>query len=103
MVGGQEANEGCAGTALVAVRPGSTLNLRAGPGAGHQVLARLENRQSVTICQRLRSGWVGVLVPRESAQPRDCRASDAGPQAKAYAGPCDSGWVRDTFLRLLAG
>jgi hypothetical protein len=102
MVGGQEADEGCAGTAIVAVRVG-TLNLRAGPGSNHPVLARLRNGQNVTICQRLQSGWVGVLVPRDSAKPRDCRVSDAGPTPTAYAGPCHSGWVRETYVRVLAG
>jgi len=103
MIGGAEASEGCAGTALVTISTDSTLNMRAGPGTRHPVLARLAPGQSVTVCQRTKSGWVGVLVPRNKTGPRDCGASDAGPTPKAYTGACDSGWVLEKYLRIEAG
>jgi uncharacterized protein YgiM (DUF1202 family) len=103
LIGGAESAEGCAGTATVAVRDGSTLNLRSGPGAGYPVIARLQPGQAVSICQSPGNGWLGVVVHRTSRGFRDCGLSDAGSRAKPYAGPCDSGWVREQFLRLQAG
>lgn len=102
LVGGQEASEGCTGTMVVTVRAGTTLNLRAGPGTDHPAIARLSNGQSVSICQR-RNGWVGVLVHRDTRGARDCGVSDAGPRPVAYAGPCQSGWLSERYLRIQAG
>jgi uncharacterized protein YgiM (DUF1202 family) len=101
MIGGQEASEGCVGTATVVVRAGA-LNLRAGPGLNHPVIARLTDGQRVSICQR-RDGWVGILVLRDGPGPRDCQASDAGPKRKPYEGPCSSGWIAAKYVRILAG
>ena len=103
MVGGREASEGCAGTAVVATAAGGTLNLRAGPGFNHPVIARLAAGRSVSICQRLQGGWVGILVHRSTPGARDCGVSDAGSKPMAYTGACDSGWVSEKYLRILAG
>jgi uncharacterized protein YgiM (DUF1202 family) len=103
VVGGEESSEGCAGTATVAVREGSSLNLRAGPATTYPVVTRLSAGQHVSICQSLRNGWVGVVVHERGPGPKDCRLSDTGPRARPYAGPCKSGWVKDEFLRLFAG
>ena len=102
MVGGQEASEGCTGTATISIRSGTTLNLRAGPGLTHPVIARLSDGQRVSICQR-RDGWVGVLVFRTGPGPSDCQVSDAGPKPTPYAGPCVSGWITAKYVRILAG
>jgi hypothetical protein len=102
MIGGEESSEGCAGTATVAVRAGSTLNLRSGPGTSYGPVARLSPGQAVSICQSPGNGWVGVVV-HGRGRLADCGLSDAGPKAKPYTGPCDSGWVKEEFLRLQAG
>jgi hypothetical protein len=102
LIGGEESSEGCAGTATVAVRDGSTLNLRTGPGTSYPPVVRLSPGQAVSICQNPGNGWVGVVVHRRG-RVADCGLSDAGPKAKPYAGPCDSGWVKEEFLRLQAG
>ena len=103
MVGGTEASEGCAGTAVVATAAGGTLNLRAGPGLNHPVIARLAPGRSVSICQRLQGGWLGILVHRNTPGERDCGMSDAGSKPVAYSGACDSGWVSEKYLRIQAG
>lgn len=103
LVGGAASDEGCAGTATVAVSEGSTLNLRTGPATTYPVAARLSPGQGVSICQRSGAGWVGVVVHKRVRGTGDCRLSDAGPRARPYAGPCESGWVKEEFLRLLAG
>ena len=101
MVGGADGSEGCAGTATLAIRAGSRINLRAGPGMSHPVIARLSSPHTVSICQR-RDGWVGILVlPR--TRPYDCGESDAGPKPTPYAGPCVSGWISAKYVRFLAG
>jgi hypothetical protein len=102
MIGGQEASEGCAGTATISIRAGTRLNVRAGPGLTHPVIARLSDGQRVSICQR-REGWVGVLVLRTGPGASDCQASDAGPKPMPYAGPCASGWITAKYVRMLAG
>ena len=101
LIGGAESSEGCAGTATVIVGNGSTLNLRSGPGTAYAVVARLPAGQSVSICQSPGNGWAGVVVHK--GRGGDCGLSDAGPRSKPYAGPCESGWVKVEFLRLLAG
>jgi hypothetical protein len=103
LVGGEERSEGCAGTAIVAVRDGSALNLRTGPGMRYPVVGRLARGQSVSVCGSPENGWVGVIVHERGRGSSDCRLSDAGPQAKPYAGPCGSGWVKEEFLQLKAG
>jgi len=102
MVGGQEASEGCAGTATLSIRASTKLNLRAGPGLTYSVIAQLSADQRISICQR-RDGWVGVLVLRTSTGPSDCQVSDAGPKPTSYAGPCVSGWLSAKYVRILAG
>ena len=103
LIGGNESSEGCAGTAIVAVGEGGTLNLRSGPGMSHPIIARLPRGQSVSICQRGENGWVGIVVRPSGSNVRDCGLSDAGSKAIAYAGPCHSGWVLEHYLRLQAG
>ncbi len=103
LIGGEESSEGCAGTAVVAVRPDSWLNLRSGPGRANPVIARLQPDQTVSVCQRRGNGWVGVVVHPADRRPADCGLSDAGSQAKAYRGPCRSGWVSERYLRIQAG
>jgi hypothetical protein len=102
LIGGEESSEGCAGTAVVDVGERSTLALRSGPATTHPAIAQLRRGQSVSVCQRRKNGWVGIVVHR-SGEDRDCGLSDAGPKAKAYAGPCHSGWVLERYLRLQAG
>jgi hypothetical protein len=102
LIGGKESDEGCAGTATVVVSEGSTLNLRTGPATTYPVAVRLSPGQSVSICQYSGNGWVGVVV-HQRVRGTDCRLSDAGPKARPYAGPCESGWVKEQFLRLFAG
>jgi uncharacterized protein YraI len=45
-VGGAASDEGCAGTATVAVSEGSTLNLRSGPATTYPVAAQLSPGQA---------------------------------------------------------
>lgn len=103
LIGGPESSEGCAGTAVVSVRSGSTLNLRSGPGLNHPVVARLPPGQSVSVCQLGERGWLGVVVHRTGRGASDCGLSDAGPRPKPYAGLCRAGWVSGEHLRLSAG
>lgn len=102
-VGGEGGSEGCWGSATVAVRSGSTLNLRSGPGTNHLIIGRLLPGQHVSVCQRANRGWVGIVVHRGDGGPSDCGLSDAGEEPKPYTGPCAAGWVSEAFLRLFAG
>jgi hypothetical protein len=101
-IGGEEPSEGCAGTSRVSLPSGGRLNLRSGPGPGYRIVAHLSAGQSVSVCQRDASGWVGVVVNLRGAGRRDCRLSDAGPRRTPYRGPCASGWVMEKYLRLQA-
>lgn len=54
----------------------------------------------VTFCD-YDSGFHGVLIHKEGI---DCGGGSATvPDRRPYDGPCESGWIKETFLELVAG
>jgi hypothetical protein len=97
--GGEADYDACAGIAIVTgVDPGSVLNVRAGPGLGFRVTARLRPDAQVILCDE-RDGWEGIVFALDR---RDCGTGETVVPRRAYAGPCRTGWVHSSYLRLTA-
>lgn len=98
--GGEVNYDACAGVASVTrVNPGSALNVRAGPGPGFHVTARLRPDARVILCDE-HDGWQGIVFAPDR---RDCGTGETVLPRRDYAGPCRSGWVHGSYLRLIAG
>jgi hypothetical protein len=97
--GGEADYDACAGIAIVTgVNPGSVLNVRAGPGLGFRVTAGLRPDAEVILCDE-RDGWQGIVFALDR---RDCGTGETVVPRRAYTGPCGSGWVHGSYLRLTA-
>jgi hypothetical protein len=67
------------------------LSVRAGPSARARVIARLRNGDAVFACVR-RGNWFGIVFNRHG-RSTGCNVDRPRRAARAYAGPCRSGWV----------
>jgi hypothetical protein len=67
------------------------LSVRAGPSARERELARLRNGDAVFACVR-RGNWFGIVFERPGRRT-GCNVDRPRRAARAYAGPCRSGWV----------
>ncbi|MEP2100825.1 MAG: hypothetical protein ABJP02_14595 [Parasphingorhabdus sp.] len=63
--------------------------------------------QLVHICTRSHDQqWLGIVygpMPAEGAEAIDCGVSSPVRSKRNYDGPCKSGWVESTFVKLVAG
>lgn len=73
------------------------LAVRAGPGSGNRMLAKIHTGQIVYICDE-RGGWLGIVYGR-----RDCEVNFPIQMRSAYRGPCRSGWVSRKYIAEIAG
>jgi hypothetical protein len=67
------------------------LSVRAGPSAREREIARLRNGDAVFACVR-RGNWFGIVFERPGRRT-GCDVDGARRSARAYVGPCRSGWV----------
>lgn len=80
------------------------LPLRAAPFAEAEEIARLGEGAKLFLCQRsLDQRWQGVVVPPADSPQADCGVTATLASARAYTGPCKSGWVLSGFVRPVAG
>ncbi|WP_373486627.1 hypothetical protein [Blastomonas sp.] len=106
----------CAGRGRVGSLRGGELPVRDAPFDAAKQVGALQEGAQVYICTRsLDQQWLGVVIPPAAASPPDA-ASDAEAAApsvdcgvsaparakRAYDGPCDSGWVENTFVAAVA-
>lgn len=79
------------------------LPLRAAPFLEADELLRLPNGARLFVCTRsIDQRWQGVVVPPADAPDTDCGVAAPVASARDYAGPCRSGWVASSFVRLIA-
>ncbi len=77
------------------------LPVRAAPFAEAQEIARLDNGATMFVCTRsMDQGWRGVIIPPADQPDTDCGVRAPVAVARAYAGPCRSGWVPAAFVQL---
>lgn len=72
------------------------LSVRAGPSARERALARLRNGDPVFACVR-RGNWFGIVFAPPGRRT-ECEVDGPRPAARAYAGPCRSGWVHYDYI-----
>jgi SH3 domain-containing protein len=75
------------------------LAVRAGPGSGYAMLDKVYNGYILNICDT-RGQWLGVVYSHETM---DCGVGTPWPRARAYNGPCSSGWVFRKYVSDVAG
>jgi hypothetical protein len=75
------------------------LAVRAGPGSGYAMLDKVYNGYLLNICDD-RGQWLGVVYSHET---QDCGVGTPWPRARAYTGPCRSGWVFRKYVTDYAG
>jgi len=87
----------CSTATIMNLRPADRyLSVRAGPSARERVLARLRNGDAVFACVR-RGNWFGIVFERPGRRT-GCNVDRPRRTARAYAGPCRSGWVHYDYI-----
>lgn len=98
MVGEVEDLDACLGFGTVKDLKHSLLAVRAGPGSNYEQLDELDNGRQVHICSSSDDEvWLGVVYA-PAGSDLDCGVSSPLPEAKAYDGPCQFGWVHHRWL-----
>ena len=78
---------------------GATLPLYTAPFAHAATAAELAEGQQLFVCTRsIDQRWLGVVVP--TGGDTDCGVTGRIERAGDYAGPCRSGWVSFTYVRV---
>lgn len=101
-VGGAAEMDACAGLGFV-TGIHTFLAVRSGPGVSYNQTGSLHNGHMLFLCSESADGqWKGVVY---AAAPglQDCGVSSPSAAAQPYRGPCKSGWVRSTWVSVLAG
>lgn len=105
MVGGMDDLDACLTVSKVTglnPRGDNFLSLRSQPSSKARELMRLRAEQQVWVCEETPGGWTGVLIgPADGSL--DCGVGTPIAKRRAYAGPCQSGWVASRFLEVVAG
>lgn len=93
-----------------------TLAVRAAPADSAPETDQLAAGSGVAMCQKV-AGWFGIVYPppaatavasdggegEEIAERIDCGTGSPIADVRNYEGPCRSGWVRDDYVKLVAG
>ena len=80
------------------------LAVRAAPDASARLRHRLGPRHRVHVCEETPNGaWLGIVYSPPGAAPRDCGVGSPVDSARAYRGPCASGWVSARYVTIVAG
>lgn len=110
MVGGQQDIDACPSVAvIVPMREGGDgfVAVRAAPSLKARRLYKLLPGQEVLLCATSADGrWVGIIYPEPLGGPdvSECGVSmPIAGKARAYDGPCRSGWVARRLLTVIAG
>lgn len=95
----------CGGLGQVVQAGANGLPVRAAPFADAREVARLAEGSRAHVCTRsIDQRWLGVVVvpvPEEGKLPADCGTRSPVERRQPYDGPCLSGWVSSSFVRLI--
>ncbi len=97
--------DACAAYATVInIGPGedARLSVRNAPADSAEEVDALAAGSGVAMCQET-GGWIGIVYPQEEGELGSCGTGSPVPSVRDYDGPCRSGWVRDDYLKLIAG
>lgn len=96
-IGGMDGYPACSTATIMNLgRADPHLSVRAGPSARERVLARLRNGDPVFACVR-RGQWFGIVFAPPGRRT-GCDVDRPRRAARAYAGPCRSGWVHYDYI-----
>lgn len=102
-VGGDEVLDACGSLGQVTgLKAGGDgfLAVRSGPGTAYAVLDKLGNGREVYLCGGDEQ-WIAIVYP--TAPRMHCGVTSPIAVSREYRGPCKSGWVRATWIEVMAG
>jgi hypothetical protein len=83
---------------------GETLPVRSSPfDNGVQTGAIPAGAQFFVCTRSIDQKWYGLVFSPNGRLAESCGVSEPSPVRKAYSGPCRSGWVASTYVKLIAG
>lgn len=97
--------DACASFATVTnIGPGEDdrLTVRNAPAGSAEEVDALPKGAGVAMCQRV-GGWIGIVYAPDGGETGACGTGSPVATVRDYDGPCRSGWVRDDYLKLIAG
>ncbi|WP_386812858.1 hypothetical protein [Lysobacter koreensis] len=104
-VGGGAEIDACGAVGRVAgLRAGGDgfLAVRKGPGKNFDLVDKIFNGQVVFMCDSAKNGaWLGIVY--STSEESDCDVTSPLADARAYMDVCKSGWVRASWVKLIAG
>lgn len=78
------------------------LAVRSGPAGHYKLLDKLKEGQRVFLCSSSEDElWQGIVYASDAKV--DCGVSSPVKSARAYKGPCKSGWVSTKWIKVIAG
>lgn len=104
--------DACQSVGKVADLRSAELSVRIAPFDSAKEKDNLPEGQVVNICARSHDQqWLGIVYDNSAATaaegvaagPLDCGVSSPVRSKRNYDGPCKSGWVESTFVKLVAG
>ena len=99
-VGGDAALDACSSVGAVSGLTSGNLRVRLGPGTNYASTDSIATGQMLWLCDQ--SGpWQAVVYTKIEGQ--DCGVSSPIAARTEYSGPCQSGWVHEDFVSLVAG
>lgn len=95
----------CGGRGATRDRPGApNVPVRSAPYDANHEIDRLAAGAEFFICARTHDQrWFGIVYPRGGQTVEACGVGDAGTRRADYDGPCGSGWVPSSLVRLVSG
>ncbi len=99
---GHEDLDACLSIARVAVQTSGHVSVRAAPHSTAREIDQLPSGHEAFLCSTSSDGdWHGVVYPRKANQ--DCGVTSLVAHPQSYAGPCKSGWIEKSSLKVDAG
>jgi hypothetical protein len=102
IIGSEEGLDACMGFAEVVGAKSGLASVRSGPGMGYREIDRLKVGQFAYVCGGT-SGWISVVYGKPAQMKSGCGVTSPVPRPVPYSGVCKSGWVRATWINVLAG
>lgn len=95
----------CGGRGATRDRPGApNVPVRGAPFDANHEIDRLSGDTEFYICARTHDQrWFGIVYPRAGQAIEACGVAGAGTRRADYEGPCGSGWVPSSLVRLISG
>jgi len=97
--------EACAGAGTPRrLQAGETLPVRSAPFDNAPQTGNVAAGGRFFICSRsLDQKWFGIVYDPSGTLAERCAVSEPVAFKRAYAGPCESGWVSSPFVKMIAG